>query len=94
VGAVGAGPDRARVVDVAAAERDVTVLGLAAPRARAVVAVLLDDAGAVLPGTAAGTEVIVVSDVAAVMLLVLVGGPATANWPPRRNDGGPLSSSL
>jgi hypothetical protein len=76
----------------------VTVVGLAAPPLRAVVAVVLEDAGAVVPGTAAGTDVIVVSAVASVALVValvvLLGGPATAKLPPRRKDGGPLSSSL
>jgi hypothetical protein len=96
VGGVGAGPDPARVVAVAA-RRVVAVVGLAAAPAAclAVVAVVLDDAGAVLPGTAAGTDDVAVgSDEMTGALVALVGGPATANWPPRLNDGGPLSRSL
>ena len=39
---------------------------------------------------AAAAVVAVVSVPGALELVVLPGGPATANWPPRRNDGGPL----
>jgi hypothetical protein len=86
---VGAGPEAARVVVVAAA-RVVTVVGLAA---RAVVAVLEDDPGTGFDGTAAAMVAVVVAAGSAVELVVL-GGPALANSPPRRNDGGPLCVSL
>lgn len=87
---VGAGPDAARVVVVALAA-EVTVPGLAARGLRAVVAVVLD--AAVVPGCAAAV-VADVSAVAAVELVVVLGGPAMANWPPFRKDGGPLWVSL
>jgi hypothetical protein len=73
----------------------VAVVGLAAPGLRAVVAVVLDGAaGPVVPGWAAAPVVAVVSAGAAAVELVLLGGPATANWPPRRNEGGPLWVNL
>jgi len=50
--------------------------------------VVLDD-GAVAPG-GAGAPVVAVPAAAAVELVVVLGGPATANSPPFRNDGGPL----
>lgn len=90
---VGAGPDGARVVAVPAAEREVTVVELARPLRRAVVAVLLGAVAAdvgVDGGAEAAAVVAVVSVPGALELVVLPGGPATANWPPRRNDGGPL----
>jgi hypothetical protein len=88
--AVGAGPDGARVVVVTPPARAVAVVALAELDWRAVVAVVLG-AGVepVLSGGAA-VVVAVVSVAAAVELAVLVGGPAAANWPPRRKDGGPL----
>jgi hypothetical protein len=61
----------------------------------AVVAVVLEEAGAVAAGPVAA--VVAVSPVVAVVASVddvETGGPATANWPPRRNDGGPLCVSL
>jgi hypothetical protein len=67
---------------------DVVVLVLADPALRAVVAVVLD-AGAVPPGWA-GAGVVAVSAAAAVELVVVLGGPAMANSPPFRNEGGPL----
>ena len=84
----GAGPEAARVVVVAAATRVVTVVELADAAVRAVVAVVLEDA--VAPGTAMGGAAVVpvVSEVGT--LVVLLGGPATANSPPFRNEGGPL----
>jgi hypothetical protein len=86
---VGAGPEAARVVVVAPADRVVTVLELAGP-VRVVVAVVADDA--VEPGTPIGgaAVVTVVSGLGRLEVVVLPGGPATANCPPRRNDGGPL----
>jgi hypothetical protein len=69
------------------------VLVLAAPALRAVVAVVLDaGAGAVTPGWTA--TVVAVPAGAAVELVVVPGGPATANSPPFRKDGGPLCVSL
>jgi hypothetical protein len=87
---VGAGPEAARVVVVAAA-RVVTVVGLAV---RAVVAVLEDDPGMGFIGTAAAMLVVVVAAGSAVELVVLLGGPAMAKLPPFRKDGGPLWVSL
>src|SRR5581483_8562975 len=89
---VGTGPDAARVVGVVARGPDVApeVAALAA-----VVAVVLEDAGAVADGSAA--EVVGVPPVVPVVASVddvELGAPATANWPPRRNDGGPLWVSL
>jgi hypothetical protein len=69
-------------VVVVARAREVTVLGLGL---RAVVAVVLD---AVVAGGAVVVEEI--SAGAAVELVVVLGGPAMANWPPFRKDGGPL----
>jgi hypothetical protein len=91
---VGAGPDAARVVDVARGPADVTVVELAVIRVRAVVAVV---AGAAVdtdvPGMAA--VVTVVSTGAEVTLVVVLSGaPAMANEPPRLNAGGPLWVSL
>ena len=61
----------------------------------AVVAVLLDEAGPVVPGWAAGAPVVAVVSAAADVAAVVLGGPpALANWPPRRNDGGPLWVNL
>jgi hypothetical protein len=86
----GAGPEAARVVVVALADRVVTVVELAVPELRAVVPVVAEVA--VAPGTAIGGAAVVpvVSAVGATEVVVLPGGPATANWPPRRNDGGPF----
>jgi hypothetical protein len=85
---VGAGPEPARVVVVTPAARaEVTVVGAAA--AFRVVTVVLGALEAVVEGCVAA----VVADVSvttSVELVVLLGGPAMANWPPRRNDGGPL----
>jgi hypothetical protein len=83
----GPGPEAARVVVVAAAALVVTVVELAALR---VVPVVADDA--VDPGTAMGGAAVVpvVSAVGRPEVVVLLGGPAMANWPPRRNEGGPL----
>jgi hypothetical protein len=87
---VGAGPEAARVVVVAPAGRVVTEVEVACPALAAVVPVVADDAAD--PGTAAGgaAVVAVVSAVGAPDVVVLSGGPAMANWPPRRNEGGPL----
>jgi hypothetical protein len=80
------------VVVAPAAAREVTVVGLAALRVVAVVP------GARLEPVAAGAVgAVVVADVSLVLtleLVVLSGGPAMANWPPRRNAGGPLWVSL
>ncbi|HKY76971.1 MAG TPA: hypothetical protein VJS45_12575, partial [Acidimicrobiia bacterium] len=80
----------ARVVVVAAAARVVAVVELACPDLPAVVPVVADDTAE--PGTAAGgtAVVTVVSAVGTPEVVVLSGAPAMANWPPRRNDGGPL----
>jgi hypothetical protein len=93
---VRAAPDEARVVAVAAVGPDVAVVGPAEPVLRAVVAVVLDDAlEPGVPGWAAAAVVAVVSAVATVEVVVpLLGGPAVANWPPRRKEGGPLWVSL
>ena len=82
----GAGPDAARVVVVALGRADVTVVLAVALRVVAVVA------GAALETVVEGWVAAVVAEVSAVSeeLVVLLGGPATANWPPFRNDGGPL----
>ena len=85
---VGAGPDGARGVAGVAWADSVVVLVLADPALRAGMAVVLDD-GAVAPG-GAGAAVVAVSAAAAVELVVVLGGPAMANSPPFRNDGGPL----
>ena len=88
---VGAGPDAPRVVVVAPAARDVTVLGLAPPDLRAVVAVVPDARlWAVVAGAVGAVVVEELSAVAAVELVVVLGGPAIANCPPFRKDGGPL----
>jgi hypothetical protein len=85
---VGAGPEGARVVAVTPVAREVAVVG--AGLALPVVALVEGTVElAVTPATAAGV-LVVVSMLAAVELEVLPGGPATANSPPRRNDGGPL----
>jgi hypothetical protein len=76
------------VVAGVALARDVVVLVPAAAAFRAVVAVVLD-AGAVAPGWA-GAAVVAVSAAAAVELVVVLGGPAMANSPPFRNEGGPF----
>jgi hypothetical protein len=63
--------------------------------AATVVTVVLDVAGAVAAGSA--TAVVAVAPdvtVGASVDEVELGAPATANWPPRRNDGGPLCVSL
>jgi hypothetical protein len=86
---VDAGPDAARVVTVVAVAPRVAVVELTAPALR-VVAVLDDEAGAAFEGTAAAMLVVVVAPGSAVELVVLLGGPAIAKEPPRRNDGGPL----
>lgn len=90
----GPGPEAARVVVVDAAARVVAVVELARPDLPAVVPVVADDTAA--PGTAAGgaTVVAVVSAVGTPDVVVLLGGPAMANWPPRRNEGGPLWVTL
>jgi hypothetical protein len=79
------------VVAVAPARLEVAVVGLVTPGLRTVVEVVLDDAVVpVVPGWAAVAVVAVVSAVAGDELVVLLGPPAMANWPPRRKDGGPL----
>ncbi|HEU5449328.1 MAG TPA: hypothetical protein VFW57_09980, partial [Acidimicrobiia bacterium] len=86
----GPGPEAARVVVVAPGARVVAVVELVCPGLRAVVPVVADDATE--PGTAAGgaAVVAVVSGVGTPEVVVLFGAPAMANWPPRRNEGGPL----
>jgi hypothetical protein len=78
------------VVVVAAAARVVIVVELACPFLGAVVPVVADDATE--PGTAAGgaAVVAVASAVGTPDVVVLFGGPAMANWPPFRKEGGPL----
>jgi hypothetical protein len=88
---VGAGPDAALVVAVTPLGREVAVVGLL----RAVVALLLETAAVVVvAGWLGAAVVVVVSAPRAVVLVVLLGAPAMANWPPRRNEGGPLWVSL
>jgi len=92
---VGTGPDAARVVGVAARGPDVAVVAPGVAALAAVVAVVLDDAGAVADGSAAAVVAVApVVPVVASVDEVELGGPATANWPPRRNEGGPLWVSL
>jgi hypothetical protein len=80
------------VVVVAAAALVVSEVGALPVR---VVAVVADDAvGAGLTGWAAGTLDDVLATVSTLELVVLIGGPATANSPPRRKEGGPLWVSL
>ncbi|HYH51657.1 MAG TPA: hypothetical protein VEG38_19105 [Acidimicrobiia bacterium] len=100
-GAVGVGArvvaEDARVVAVARAGPDVAVVVLTpAPRFPAVVMVAVVADGGTEPGTPTGgaADVVVVSGAAAVEAVVLLGAPATANSPPRRNEGGPLSRTL
>ena len=81
------------MVAVVALGPEVAVVTALAPRVAVVV--VLDEAGPV----AAGSVMTVVAgppDVSVVAPVddVVLGVPATANCPPRRNDGGPLWVSL
>jgi hypothetical protein len=81
------------VVGVLAAGPEAAVVGLAVPGLRAVVAVVAAAVGLVVPAGAAVVPVVAVDSTAA-LGAVLGGAPETANWPPRRKEGGPLWVSL
>jgi len=83
------------VVGVAAGPEVAVVALTPATALWAVVAVLPGEAaGPVLAGRLAPVVEVVSGLAGAVEAVVLLGAPAMANWPPRRNDGGPLWVSL
>jgi hypothetical protein len=93
----GAGPDAARVVGVTAAGPEAAVVGPAEPaEARTLVLVLGDTVEVVAPAAVdwGVVTVAVGSTGEAVEFVVELPAPATANSPPRPNDGGPLCVSL